>query len=54
MIEDTLEKTIPESDYQLRFGGIARLYGKKGAQTLEQSHVMVVGLGALAHGLWNL
>ncbi|WP_440874050.1 tRNA cyclic N6-threonylcarbamoyladenosine(37) synthase TcdA [Thalassotalea sp. PLHSN55] len=38
------------SDYQLRFGGIARLYGTKGAHALEQAHVCVIGIGGV--GSW--
>ena len=38
------------SDYQLRFGGIARLYGTKGAQKLNDSHFCVVGIGGV--GSW--
>ncbi len=38
------------SDYQLRFGGIARLYGIKGAQALENSHVCIIGIGGV--GSW--
>ncbi|MGB0936655.1 MAG: tRNA cyclic N6-threonylcarbamoyladenosine(37) synthase TcdA [Colwellia sp.] len=38
------------SDYDLRFGGIARLYGQKGALVLKQSHFCVVGIGGV--GSW--
>ncbi|MCJ8322081.1 MAG: tRNA cyclic N6-threonylcarbamoyladenosine(37) synthase TcdA [Colwellia sp.] len=38
------------SDYQLRFGGIARLYGVKGAQILQNSHFCVIGIGGV--GSW--
>lgn len=38
------------SDYQRRFGGIARLYGEKGLATLSQAHVCVVGVGGV--GSW--
>jgi tRNA A37 threonylcarbamoyladenosine dehydratase len=38
------------SDYQLRFGGIARLYGNKGADALRQSHFCVIGIGGV--GSW--
>lgn len=45
------ENNVNQSnEYQLRFGGISRLYGKKGASILEHSHVMVVGLGGV--GSW--
>ena len=38
------------SDYQLRFGGIARLYGNNGAEALRQSHFCVIGIGGV--GSW--
>lgn len=38
------------SDYSLRFGGIARLYGQHGAQTLKNSHFCVIGIGGV--GSW--
>lgn len=38
------------SDYALRFGGIARLYGQHGAQTLKNAHFCVVGIGGV--GSW--
>jgi len=38
------------SDYSLRFGGIARLYGKHGATILQQSHFCVIGIGGV--GSW--
>jgi tRNA A37 threonylcarbamoyladenosine dehydratase len=38
------------SDYQLRFGGIARLYGNKGAETLKSAHFCVIGIGGV--GSW--
>lgn len=34
----------------LRFGGIARLYGKKGLERLSESHILIVGLGGV--GSW--
>lgn len=39
-----------DSDYQTRFGGIARLYGVAGLARLRQAHVMVVGVGGV--GSW--
>ena len=33
-----------------RFGGIARLYGEKGLQALQQAHICVVGVGGV--GSW--
>lgn len=38
------------SDYQLRFGGIARLYGNNGAEALRKSHFCVIGIGGV--GSW--
>jgi tRNA A37 threonylcarbamoyladenosine dehydratase len=38
------------SSYQKRFGGIARLYGKKALQQFQCSHVTIIGLGGV--GTW--
>lgn len=38
------------SDYSLRFGGIARLYGQLGATKLQESHFCVIGIGGV--GSW--
>ena len=38
------------SDYSLRFGGISRLYGTKGAQVLNDAHFCVIGIGGV--GSW--
>jgi len=38
------------SEYQLRFGGIARLYGQKALVTLQTSHCCVIGIGGV--GSW--
>jgi tRNA A37 threonylcarbamoyladenosine dehydratase len=38
------------SEYQLRFGGIARLYGQTGAQTIQKAHFCVIGIGGV--GSW--
>ncbi len=38
------------SDYSLRFGGIARLYGQQGAHLLQNAHFCVVGIGGV--GSW--
>lgn len=40
------------SDFDFRFGGIARLYGRAALETLRQSHVLVVGLGGV--GSWGV
>ena len=38
------------SDHQLRFGGIARLYGERGAHIINNSHICVIGIGGV--GSW--
>lgn len=38
------------SDYQLRFGGINRLYGNNGSQIIQNSHFCVIGIGGV--GSW--
>ena len=38
------------SDFETRFGGIARLYGKSGLEKLRAAHVCVVGNGGV--GTW--
>ena len=38
------------SDFEIRFGGIARLYGKGGFEKLRAAHVGVVGIGGV--GTW--
>jgi tRNA A37 threonylcarbamoyladenosine dehydratase len=38
------------SDFETRFGGIARLYGKGGLEKLRAAHVCVVGIGGV--GTW--
>ncbi len=39
------------SDFETRFGGIARLYGKSGLDKLRAAHVCVVGIGGV--GAWS-
>lgn len=41
---------MTQSDYSLRFGGIARLYGHHGAQILQQATFCVIGIGGV--GSW--
>lgn len=41
---------ITAPDYQRRFGGVARLYGKAGLTAFERSRVCVVGIGGV--GSW--
>ncbi len=38
------------SDFETRFGGIARLYGRAGLERLRAAHVCVVGVGGV--GTW--
>jgi len=38
------------SDYQLRFGGINRLYGNIGSKIIEGTHICVIGIGGV--GSW--
>jgi tRNA A37 threonylcarbamoyladenosine dehydratase len=38
------------SDYQLRFGGISRLYGNAAASIFQQAHICVIGIGGV--GSW--
>ena len=40
----------PTDQYEARFGGIARLVGKEGAERLRRSHVCVIGIGGV--GSW--
>lgn len=39
-----------QADLQRRFGGLERLYGVKGAQSIQQAHVAVIGIGGV--GSW--
>ena len=41
---------INMSDYSLRFGGIARLYGQHGAETIKNAHFCIIGIGGV--GSW--
>ena len=43
-------ETIIDSNYQRRFGGIARLYGDAGLLRLQRAHVCVIGIGGV--GSW--
>jgi tRNA A37 threonylcarbamoyladenosine dehydratase len=38
-------------DFETRFGGIARLYGRDGLQRLRAAHICVVGIGGV--GTWS-
>jgi tRNA A37 threonylcarbamoyladenosine dehydratase len=40
----------PETGFERRFGGIARLYGSDALQRFQQAHVCVVGIGGV--GSW--
>jgi tRNA threonylcarbamoyladenosine dehydratase len=39
------------TDYEVRFSGIARLYGRAGLSRIERAHVCVVGVGGV--GSWT-
>ena len=43
-------KAAVESDYDVRFGGVSRLYGTAAAQCLRAAHVCVIGVGGV--GSW--
>ena len=38
------------SDFDNRFGGIARLYGQTAFEKLQQSHICIIGIGGV--GSW--
>jgi tRNA A37 threonylcarbamoyladenosine dehydratase len=40
------------NDAELRFGGMARLYGRTGLERLQAAHVLVVGVGGV--GSWTV
>ena len=40
------------SDFETRFGGIARLYGRAGLARLRAAHVCIVGIGGV--GTWSV
>lgn len=40
------------TDFNLRFGGIARLYGTNALERLRRAHILVVGLGGV--GSWTV
>jgi tRNA A37 threonylcarbamoyladenosine dehydratase len=39
-----------ESDYESRFSGIGRLYGRKGLEKVRTSKVLIIGIGGV--GSW--
>jgi tRNA A37 threonylcarbamoyladenosine dehydratase len=39
-----------ESDFDARFGGIARLFGRKGLEKIRQSKILIIGVGGV--GSW--
>ena len=45
-----MQKEFDFNDYNMRFGGVARIYGVKGLEKLLKAHVLVVGLGGV--GTW--
>ena len=47
---DVVTDTAAAPDYARRFGGLERLYGVAGAARIQNSHVLVVGIGGV--GSW--
>ena len=45
-----LDADFEPADLDRRFGGLARLYGSKGAKRIRAAHIVVVGLGGV--GSW--
>jgi len=45
-----VEFTLDVSDFEARFGGIQRLYGRTGLKRLRAAHVVVIGVGGV--GSW--
>ncbi len=43
--------TIYMDDFDARFGGVARLYGRTGLKKLQTAHVAVIGVGGV--GVWT-
>ena len=41
---------MTNSNYDMRFGGVQRLYGRESQQALQKAHMVVVGLGGV--GSW--
>jgi len=41
---------VTDSNYDMRFGGVQRLYGREAQQALHKAHMVVVGLGGV--GSW--
>ena len=48
--EPPLRSSQEDVDFERRFGGIARLYGKPALERFQQAHVCVVGVGGV--GSW--
>lgn len=47
---NAFDSNVVHDDYELRFGGIRRLYGARAAVSFRQAHVVVVGVGGV--GSW--
>ncbi|MDF3823233.1 ThiF family adenylyltransferase, partial [Leptospira sp. 96542] len=52
MIDDAMQERADLPDLGRRFGGLARLYGQKGAARIRHAHVVVVGIGGV--GSWSV
>ncbi|MFO7909848.1 MAG: tRNA cyclic N6-threonylcarbamoyladenosine(37) synthase TcdA [Halomonas sp.] len=49
-VQESLVRELADQDYELRFGGIRRLYGRRAAEAFRTAHVVVVGVGGV--GSW--
>lgn len=43
--------TVARIDFERRFGALARLYGRAGAQSIAEAHIVVIGIGGV--GSWS-
>jgi tRNA A37 threonylcarbamoyladenosine dehydratase len=50
MIAEANAQSVNDADIERRFGGLARIYGPDSAAHIQQSHVVIVGVGGV--GSW--
>lgn len=50
MSDSSASDTVTETDHDLRFGGIRRLYGSRAVERFRHAHVVVAGVGGV--GSW--
>ena len=48
----SLSETEEKEVYHQRFGGVARLFGKRAQERIRDAHICVVGLGGV--GSWTV